>query len=43
MDQGNIKDYLKRKENQEVNRIELVSCGLVRTMTLTHSSDWYSW
>lgn len=28
MDQGNIIDYLGRKEHSEVNRIELVSCRL---------------
>jgi len=28
VDQGNINEYLKLKEHHEVNRIELVSCGL---------------
>ena len=29
MDQGNINEYLKLKEHDEVNRIELVSSNLL--------------
>jgi len=43
MDQGNISDYLKLKENQELNRIELVSYGLSRNKTLIDLYDWFSW
>jgi len=43
MDQGNISDYLKLKENQELNRIELVSYGLSRNKALIDLYDWFSW
>ena len=47
MDQGNINEYLERKEHSEVNRIELVSRNrlfLVRGRNLTGSNFvGYSW
>ena len=39
VDQGNINDYLKRRENFEMNRIELVSRGPTSCLSVRKCFD----
>jgi len=40
MDHGNINDYLKPRERNEVNRIELVRCSSLVMKLLADSFSW---